>query len=378
MKYKKDGSPISSNSTALGGGESPSLNSEEIRKLRNSLNKATEFHLATIREIHYPDDLLNQSKNKVEYRIRCEFGPRHGQEYDSVPAANLFGGNVNFSETVYSAKTQLLKGSRDAEDQYMFNHDATQVVVAFMDGAKNTPFIVGGWSNTNFETLTAKRSDGIFLKQEFNGLRMETNNDGEYILTYYGGKRNTKTKITERANTSPTTFKIDKDGVWTVDDKENQEIKIDRVGKTITITQFANVKPNETYGETDTSIPGAIVNQIIMDKAAKTVTFKVADTQATVILDGAANKITLTAGSTLIEIDGATGKISLTGALVDVGEAASALAALGPQLISWLSSHTHPYIDATGSSGTPVSKITSPPTIPPPATLLSTTVKIKA
>jgi len=375
-QYKWDGTPISSNTLALNRSSTP-FSKEETTKLRNLVGRANETHLATVREVLFADDIRNQSKYQVEYVIRIEFGPRHGQEFESVQAINLYGGNVNFSETIYFPKTQLVENkTRNAEDIYMYDHDASQVVVAFMDGFYNQPFIIGGWHNTNTSPLfAAKKVDGCREIKEFNGIRLETNKDGEYILTYHGGQRNTKTKITAQADTAPTTFKIDKNGVWTIDDKENQEIKVDRVNKKITITQFANVKPDETYGDTDTSAQGAIVNQIIMDKAAKTITLNVANTQATVVLDGVANKIILTAGSTLIEIDGATGKISLTGDLVDVGAAASALAALGPQMVSWLKTHTHLHpIPLHGAGSAP----TSPPIAPPPATLLSTTVKIKA
>jgi len=106
MQYRSDGSPISSNSVALKKGGKSGLSTFEIERLTHLLGKANEFHLATIREIRYTDDLLNQSGNKVEYRIRCEFGPRHGQEYDSVTVLNLFGGVVNFSETILSPKKE--------------------------------------------------------------------------------------------------------------------------------------------------------------------------------------------------------------------------------------------------------------------------------
>jgi len=291
MKFREDGTPISSNSVAMKQGGRPKLSKIEVQQLTRMLDKANEFHLATIREIRYVDDKLNQSKNKCEYRIRCEFGPRHGQEYDSVPCISLFGGNVNFSEIIFSPKEKLLKGNRDAEDQYMFNHDATQVIVAFMDGFKNTPFIIGGWSNTNFDTLTAKRADGIQSIQEFNGLRLLQNDDGEYVLTYWGGKRDTKTKITARPDTAPTTFKIDKNGVWTVDDKENQQIKIDRIARTITITQYAGTKPDETYGTPDVFAPGDIINEVKFDKDAKKVTVVAGSTTA--IFDGANDIVTL-------------------------------------------------------------------------------------
>jgi len=371
MKFRDDGSPISANSIALKAGGKVDLSSEEQENLIKMLNRANEFHLATIREIRYVDDLLNQSKNQTEYRIRVEFGPRHGQEYDSVQVMNLFGGVVNFSETILSAKEKVTKDSRDAEDQYMFNHDASLVVIGFMDGEKNTPFIIGGFTNTNFDTLITKRADGIRTLWEFNGIRFEINDSGEVSLTYYGGKRDTVKKTTARPNTAPTTIKIAQDGSIQIDDKENQQVKINTTDKKITLTQFANVKPDETYGETDSSAPGEIINQISLDKSGKKIEMKTG-AGVLVTLDQTANKITLTAGSTIINIDGASGKIELTGSLVDVGEAASALAVLGPQLVSWLTTHTHTY-----SPGPLAPVPTTPPIVPPPSTVLSASVKLK-
>jgi len=125
----------------------------------------------------------------------------------------------------------------------MFTHDGTQVVITFMDGEKNKPFIVGSWPNTNLSaSLAAKRSDGIRHIQEFNGLRVEINDNGEFILTYNGGKRDTKSLQTARASTSPTTIKIDKLGRISITDNEGQLIQLDRVAKSVNITSKENLK----------------------------------------------------------------------------------------------------------------------------------------
>ncbi|CAK0749535.1 hypothetical protein CCP1ISM_330002 [Azospirillaceae bacterium] len=405
MKFRKDGSIISSNSLAGNASQGGSLSPSDMKKVMNSIGKANEVHLVTIREIYYVDDIKNKSKYQVEYNIRVEFGDRHGQEYENVTAVNLYGGMMNISEMVYSPKEQTTKGDRNADDSYMFDHDGSQVVIAFMDGYPNKPFIIGGWNHTNNNVFATKKEDGVRKIEEFNGIRLNINKDGEFILTYYGGKRNSKTKKTALPDTAPTTFKIDKDGSWSVDDKENQLIKISRKDKKITISQNASVKPAEEYGKTDISTPGDLVNSIVLDKTAKSITLTAgkdkviekldgaAEKKSTtysggmtvvedgaakkitwtmggtvVTYDGTANKITLVAGSSSVVIDGSSGKIELLGDLVDIGTGASALAVLGPQLVAWLSSHNH-----IGNLGLP----TSAPVVPPPTTMLSTSVKLK-
>jgi len=388
MKYKKDGTPISSASLNLGTTGKPDLSDSDILKILNVANRANEISIASIREVYFVDNVNNQSKNKVEYRVRIEFGPRHGQEYESVMAINLYGGVTNFSETIYYPKTKLIEGKNENdEDAYIFDHDASQVVVAFMNGFPNQPFIIGSWQNTNHpQEFVTKESDGQRHIEEYNGMRLEKNKDGEWILTYYGGQRDTQSKGTERPTTAPTFIKFDKTGALILEDKENQRIKLDRANKTITLSQGDRTKPDETYGEESSDDSINIINEIKMDKAASKITFKAGIETIVTEMDGAVGKFTITIGALVVTIDklaekitfttGTTtiemfesGKINLTGSLVDVGEMATDMAVLGPALFAWLATHTHIVTLPTLP--------TSPPTIPPPVTILSASVRLK-
>jgi len=280
MKYLFDGSPVTSNIEAL--------NSSTQSKIRSGHN---EIYLSTVYDVYHKDNPKNLSKKSVEYRIRIESGAKRGQFYENARAVNLHGGVTNFSEIIFKPKRQLLKGSEDSERTEKEEHDASQVLVAFLDGSFNKPIIIGAWDNSHFTALVGKIEDGIRKIEEFNGLRIEINKDGEYILTYHGGQRDTKSKLTAQPNTAPTVMKIDKTGAWSISDKENQEIKIDRSARTITITQYAGTKPNETYGSTDSSSLGALINQVKFDKAAKKVTVTAGTTTAT--FDGIADTVKL-------------------------------------------------------------------------------------
>lgn len=433
--YRKDGSPVSSNAKHVGIGGGSQLTSVELQRIQKSFENSSTVYIATVRDIIYPDNERNISKNHVEYKIRIESGDRKGSEYLNVQAMNFYGGVVSFSETVYLPRTKALNGVELQDETEMYDLDATQVLVAFID--TQAPIIIGGVPNTN-QFIFHTEEDGLSHISEFNGLRTTINKDGEFELVYFGGQRDVETKETVNKATAPTTFKIAKDGTWHIDDKENQKIEISRTKKQITIEQKSGQKSDEKYvGKQPTAEQkeeakseeeeSTIINQIVMDKDKKSITtligedtitkkedgteevttrtYKsglvitedgkndkvnittaagvsadidgqgnkiVLDVNGTIVeIDGESQKITMTAGSALIEIDGASGKIHCSGSLVDIGQAASAAAALGPQLLSWLNSHTHLY------GPTVVPTPTSPPVVPAPASVLSTTVKIQ-
>lgn len=277
MTYKDDGTPISSNSIMMGRSDK-AFNNIEMERMRLLMNRAVEIHLATVTDILFADDEDNQSQNQVEYSIQIEFGDRSGQEYNNVKAINLYGGMVQISETVYYPRTQTLKNKPDKDNIYMFDHDGSQVIVGFMDGFANRPVILGGWANTNSSPLfAATEDDGIRKMEEFNGIRLNIDKDGQYILTYFGGQRDTKTFETENADTAPTFVMIDKTGAWSVEDRQNQRIKLDQTAQTIVIEQVEDEKDAEEYGTAVEPATGNQVNAITLDKKNKTVSIKIGD-----------------------------------------------------------------------------------------------------
>lgn len=407
--YKKNGTPISSTMIDAKTSGVNTLSPSEIAKLRKVANLALGVHIATVRDVYYTDSQNNVSKKYVEYKIRIESGPRLGTEYYNVIAMNIYGGTSNFSEEVYQPIEKTKDNQELSNSTLKDQHDGSEVLVIFLDNEFNKPIIIGGSPSTTQSYPGAKIADGQRSAKEFNGIRTLINKDGEFFIIYYGGKRNSNTKKTARADTAPTVFRILKDGTWAIEDKENQKIEINRTLKKIILEQRANKKAEETYAQAQAFAEEELINSIEMDKDKKSITTKVGkdtivemmdgineiitvvfksgmkitedgknnkmtiDCGATKVeIDGPSKNITLTAGSAIIKINGASGKIELTGKLVDVGAAASAAAVLGPQLLAYLKAHTHKYAPGPGAPTE-----TAPPTVPPPASLLSKTVKIK-
>lgn len=299
-----------------------------------------------ITKIHYTDDPTNRSKTYMEYDVLARDANGGTVTYRNCRNARDISGFNDFEEQVLEQNEVALAGKLESGN-IAKNMNGTMVVLAFFDGSLDKPVIIGGFPHR--KNTGAKKADGIRKKSEFRGLAIEINKDGEYIITQKGvrtpdGKINTpidtSIKFTKDKKLVTTVFK---DAViQTIDGaaekmdiafKSGLKLEYDGKGDKITYT---------TKGGPKLTVDGA-------------------------------GTIMIEANATKIIIDGNSGKISLTGSMVDVGEAASALAALGPQLVSWLTSHTHLYNPGPGGP-TP----SQPPTVPPPASLLSTTVKIKA
>lgn len=318
-----------------------------------------------IDKIHFIDDASNISKKFVEYdvNVRDEKG---GQiVIRNARCMAMLSSTNDFDETVLEANEYAFSGKLEPAN-FFINKNGTTVILACLNGSKDKPFIIGTLQHP--KKLGAKRADGVRKIGEFRGVAWNINKDGELIINQRGA-RSADGKL--KSTVVDTEFKLDKNGNVSLSDQESNKIYLDRENRKIVISQKDT---NQIVMERDTPKISVIVGtgglKVEIDGAGDKATFTTAGGPK-VTIDGAGN-IKLDANGTLIDIDGNSGKISLTGNLVDVGAGASALAVLGPQLLAWLSSHIH-----IGDGG-PAPGMTSPPVVPPPASLLSTTVKIKA
>jgi hypothetical protein len=88
-------------------------------------------------------------------------------------------------------------------------------------------------------------------------------------------------------------------------------------------------------------------------------------------VDGTGKKVSIKAGETEIIIDGTTGKISLKGALVDLGTNVADFVTQFTQLAAAFNSHSHAYTD----DGNPA--VTTPPLAPLLVSVGSQSVKVQ-
>jgi hypothetical protein len=297
-------------------------------------------------KVHFTDDPTNKSKAYVEYDVLARDANGGTVTYRNCKRGQDVSGYNDFEEQILEANEVALAGKLETGN-IAKNMNGTMVILAFLDASLDKPIIIGGFPHR--KNTGAKKADGIRKKSEFRGLDIEINKDGEYIITQKG-VRTPDGKINTPIDTS-IKFTKDKKLVTTVF-KDAVIQTIDGAAEKMDIAFKSGLKL-EYDGKGD--------KVVYTTKGGPKIT-----------VDGAGT-VMIEANATKIIIDGNSGKISLTGSMVDVGEAASALAVLGPQMISWLASHTHM---GDGPSIPPAP--TSPPLVPPPTSLLSTTVKIKA
>lgn len=156
----------------------------------------------------------------------------------------LFGGGLNnFLETLQTdpgpdAKKKTLS---------MKDRRAHWVLVAFISGIKNSGVIIGAMPHAN-PTAVSKRPNkakGVYTEGEIQGLNFSVDNDGAFTLSFNGPRKDDGSL---EGKNGPTVINIDKDGKVKVSTNANQSVAIDRVAKTITITDGENYIKSDQGG----------------------------------------------------------------------------------------------------------------------------------
>jgi hypothetical protein len=298
-----------------------------------SSNTPTYYNTGISREDHamyrcmvidvlYADDDRNISKNsanpEVLYEVVILGGSATGQTLSYCRLASYLDGD-NYSERT------LKKSSKNISKTKLAECDGDVVYVQFVQGHDAYPAIIG-MARGPKQKAAAKKADGPRFTESYNGMETTIDNKGEYKRSMKGGattegsfKANDTALITE----SWTKEKI------TTTFKSGLNVVMDGEGDKVTITTKAGV--------------------------------------ATTI-DGTGNKISIKAGATEIEIDGASGKISLKGEMIDLGKSTSDFVTMFTELATAFNSHTH-----IGNLAAP----TSPPQAPLLSTVGSQTVKVQ-
>jgi hypothetical protein len=272
-----------------------------------------------VTQVLFVDDDKNISKNaknpEVLYEVAILGGWASGQTLSFCRLAPYFG------ERTLKASTKDISKDR-LEDQ-----DGDVVYVQFNQGHDAYPVIIGIAKQFNDQT-GASKADGPRFLDIYNGLQTEINNKGEFTQTMMGGtagdqgsfKAGTDPVITETWGKDEVITRTFKSGLKVTEDGKNDKVAVSTAGG------------------------------------------------ATATLDGKANMITIKAGSTEIDIDGGSGKVSIKAQMIDLGSSVSDFVTMFTQLATAWASHTH-----IGNLGLP----TSPPLAPLLTAVGSQTVKVQ-
>lgn len=297
-----------------------------------------------ITDVLYVDDAKNITKNaknpEVLYSVVILGGSASGQKLSYCRLASYLGGNFNYSERT------LRKTTKDISKIKLAEHDGDIVYVQFNQGHDAYPVIIGMAKGLN-DKIGAKKADGPRLIESFNGLIWNINNKGEMITTMMSGKTE------EGKFTANKEFLVKEEWLMTeqVLTTFKSGLKITYDGKNDKITTL-------TKGGLQMDIDGKSDKAEIKTSGGATAT-----------LDGKGNKVTIKAGSTEVTIDGATGKITLKGEMIDLGATVADFVTQFTQLATAWATHTH-----IGNLGAP----TSPPQAPLLVSVGSQTVKVQA
>ncbi len=290
----------------------------------NAGNHREDFALyrCMIIDVLYTDDDKNISKNsknpEVLYECIILGGQASGQTLSFCRLASYLDGS-NYSERT------LTKASKDISKTKLSDNDGDLVYVQFIQGHDAYPVIVGMARGLN-QQVGAKKADGPRFIESFNGMETLIDNKGEYKRTMKGGsategkfKANDAAVITEAWTTEKisTTF------------KSGLTVTMDGAGDKVEFTT-----------------KGGVVGSF----------------------DGTGNKISIKAGASEVLIDGASGKISIKGEMIDLGSSVSDFVTMFTELATAFNSHTH-----LGNLAAP----TSPPQAPLLSTVGSQTVKVQ-
>lgn len=148
--------------------------------------------------------------------------------------------------------------------------------------------------------------------------------------------------------------KIDKDGQYSI---THNGVSGDGLITMLKMTKDQKILLTTTSG-----------TQIMIDGSGEQITMTAGSTKVDMLKSGT---ITMTAGSTEVVIDGDSGKVTLKAEKVDLGASASDMVVLFNQLKTAFDAHTHMYDDAGSPS------VTQPPLVPLPTSVGSQTVKVQ-
>lgn len=304
MRVLPDGTVVSSNFQTR---DTP--NASEV------YNTGLRLMIGQIDKVHFTDDSTNISKEFVEYDVSVRDAQGGQSTYTNCrKLESLFGGR-DFEETILepseiSYTTGLILPSTPFKSK-----NGTIVVVAFINGLLDKPFIVGTLSHPR--KVGSTKDKGVNKRGEFRGFQWQITKDGELLLTYNGSRN--LLGLLERPATGPLRIKIDKDGKFNILDQENQSITLDRTSKTIELKQLLNPNlpniPDPLTGDLKETAPisGPTVNYFKMDKNAQAIEMGSGIAPVVQKIDGQGLKYTLTFPSGMkLEMDGTGDKATIS------------------------------------------------------------------
>lgn len=161
----------------------------------------------------------------------------------------LFGGAFNNFLEVLPTDPGPKNNALDS-----FLKRGSRVLVGMICGQKSAGVILGTMPHDNGVAVAKRpsRSNGTYLDMEFQGLNVSISNDGALKIVFNSPRDDSGSPT--NAGAAPTTMEIDSSGNVKVATNASQELSIDRVAKTIKLTNGGTtilMDANSTLVQTD-------------------------------------------------------------------------------------------------------------------------------
>lgn len=215
-------------------------------------------------------DSPNFSKKYAEYDVRVDYGDLNGSIspiiYYRLKVQSIFGGEADFSDWTLrvSDKNKKIEGSR--------------VLLLCNNGNQRDAYIIGGLKNLPDDKKEETLEDNHHYTWEFNGIKQNVNNDGEFLLLRRGQTKDDGT--VEDDTNSYASLSLTKDGKITVGysdsadypyfvlDRENKQATLSTKDKiflktenTLEITTSSGVKINPNNPDPQAFVRGTYYRQ---------------------------------------------------------------------------------------------------------------------
>lgn len=151
--------------------------------LQSQTNAGVKIVEGQVHKVHFIDEATNISKKYVEYDVLIREGYGTISTYTNIQLLQAFSGGNNYQELVLEPSDFAYTGKLE-DANIAKNKRGTMVYVAFLDGNREKPFIVGSPLHSRHDGFT--KEDGISFRSEFNGIYTEITKDGDVIKEYRG------------------------------------------------------------------------------------------------------------------------------------------------------------------------------------------------
>lgn len=186
-----------------------------------------------VQRVVYPEEPDSLTKRFIEYDVlvqHAENGTAVTKMYHNCFLANDLAGLGDRS-------TRILRSEAVTDPSELGT--GCKVLLLCVNGSASQPVILSGIRDERDSDL-GRKTRGIHLDWEYNGVAVAINDDGGYTVTYKGptdAKGKLDTSRGGSADTAGTVVKVENNGNFTVATKDgNQSVVISHADKTITVT----------------------------------------------------------------------------------------------------------------------------------------------